>query len=110
MPLCAKLISPGCILAPPPMSATSEMVWWGERNGRVEMSVAPLSNFPAMECICVVSKLSASVSGGKIEGKRFAIILLPQPGLPTSNRLCPPAAATSKARFTAGCPFTSLKS
>ena len=67
------------------MSATSEMVWWGERNGRVEMSVAPLSNFPAMECICVVSKLSASVSGGRIEGKRFAIILLPSLDCPQAT-------------------------
>ena len=43
-------------------------------------------------------------------GRRFAIILFPHPGLPTSIILCPPAAATSKARLTFSCPLTSAKS
>ena len=39
-----------------------------------------------------------------------AIMLLPQPGLPMRIILCPPAAATSKARLTFSCPLTSAKS
>ena len=109
-PLCANDISPGCGLNPPPTSATCEMVWWGERKGRCEMSDMPLPSFPATECIWVVSRLSASDSGGSIEGRRFAIIDLPLPGGPIIMRLWPPAAATSMARFTFSCPRTSLKS
>lgn len=36
--------------------------------------------------------------------------LLPEPGEPMSNTLCPPLAAISKARFACACPFTSAKS
>ena len=64
------------------------------------MSDVPRFSFPATLCICVVSRLSESDSGGRIEGKRFAIIDLPEPGGPTIIRLWPPAAATSNARFT----------
>ncbi len=34
-PWCAIEISPGCGGAPPPHNPASEMVWCGERNGRV---------------------------------------------------------------------------
>ena len=64
------------------------------------MSDIPLPNLPAMLCICVVSRLSPNDSGGKIEGRRLAIIDLPEPGGPTIIRLCEPAAATSIARLT----------
>ena len=37
-------------------------------------------------------------------------MLLPEPGGPISSTLCPPAAATSRARFTFSWPITSLKS
>ena len=49
-------------------------------------------------------------NAGKIEEIRFAIIVLPDPGGPIIIRLCPPAAATSTARFTYSCPLTSIKS
>ena len=39
-----------------------------------------------------------------------ASIVFPEPGGPTISRLCMPAAAISKARFTLSCPLTSLKS
>ena len=55
-------------------------------------------------------KRSSSVNGGKMLGKRCANIDLPVPGGPIINRLCPPAAATSKARRALYCPLTSLKS
>ena len=110
IPLCARLISPGMGLVPPPTRATSEMVWWGLRNGRHEMSDESCDSLPAMLCICVVSKLSANDSGGSMDGNRFAIIDLPLPGGPIMMRLCPPAAATSRARLTFSCPRTSEKS
>ena len=56
------------------------------------MSEEPLGNFPATECICVVSKLSASESGGRMPGNRLAIMDLPLPGGPIRITLCPPAA------------------
>ncbi len=45
-----------------------------------------------------------------MDGKRFANIDLPLPGAPIMMALCPPAAATSRARFTFSCPLTSEKS
>ena len=45
-----------------------------------------------------------------MDGNRLAIIDFPDPGGPMSKMLCPPAHATSKARFTFSCPFTSEKS
>ena len=59
-----------------------------------------LLNFPATEWIWVVSKLSPKESGGKIDGNRLAIMDFPLPGGPIIIKLCPPAAATSKARLT----------
>jgi hypothetical protein len=42
MPLCARLASPGRGMpAPPPIRPASEMVWWGERKGRLWRSSAP---------------------------------------------------------------------
>ena len=64
---------------------------------------------PATECILVVSKLSPSERGGRMEGRRLAIIDLPLPGAPTIIKLCPPAAATSSALFTFSCPFNVCK-
>ena len=55
----------------------------------------------------VAASASAMLNGGKIDGRRFAIIDLPAPGGPTINMLCPPAHATSNARLTLSCPFTS---
>ena len=109
-PLCAKDISPGCGLKPPPTSATSLIVWCGALNGRCDISDVPRCSLPATLCICVVSKLSESDRGGNIDGRRFAIIDLPEPGGPTMMRLWPPAAATSNARFTDSWPRTSAKS
>ena len=109
-PLCARLISPGCGKLPPPTIATWEIVWCGSRNGRWEINEDPRFNCPATECILVVSKLSPSERGGRMEGRRLAIIDLPLPGAPTIIKLCPPAAATSSALFTFSCPLTSAKS
>ena len=58
----------------------------------------------------MVSKASSKLMLGSRVGKRLANMDFPDPGGPTSIMLCPPAAAISKARFTANCPLTSLKS
>ena len=79
--------SPGRALLPPPVIATCETVWWGLRKGRCEIRDVPLLSLPATECIWVVSRLSASDSGGRMLGSRFAIIDLPLPGLPIIIRL-----------------------
>ena len=54
--------------------------------------------------------VSSRVMSGRMEGKRLASMDLPLPGGPTISTLCPPAAATSRARFTFSWPFTSEKS
>ena len=48
-PLCAREISPGRGIDPPPESPGPEMVWCGERNGRVSMSAVLLGRSPATE-------------------------------------------------------------
>ena len=65
---------------------------------------------PATEWISVASIISSRLMSGRIEERRRAIIDLPEPGGPTQRMLCPPAAATSKARLTLSCPLTSAKS
>ena len=47
---------------------------------------------------------------GSMEGMLFASMVLPEPGVPTSSILCPPAAAISAARFAPYWPFMSSKS
>ena len=68
------------------------------------------SIFPATLCIFVVSKDSSKVKSGNMLGILLAIIVLPEPGVPISKQLCPPAAAISKALFIFSWPFTSEKS
>ncbi len=60
--------------------------------------------------ILVLSIASSSDIGGMMVAMRFDNIDLPEPGGPIMSRLCPPATATSIARLTWPCPFTSLKS
>ena len=65
---------------------------------------------PAADWMLRISR-NSSISGcGIMVGMRFAIIDLPDPGLPIMSRLCPPLTAISTARRTACCPFTSAKS
>ncbi len=47
----------------------------------------------------VTSNASDGASGGRSPGSRAASIDLPEPGGPTINRLCEPAAAISSARL-----------
>ena len=96
MPLCARLISPGCSCAPP-ASAAAEVVWCGARKGRESTMGRVRLVSPLTECISVVSSISSRLMSGRMETIRFASMLLPEPGGPTMRTLCPPAAATSSA-------------
>jgi hypothetical protein len=49
--------------------------------------------------ILVTAIASARLSGGRIEVRRRASIVLPVPGGPESRRLCAPAAAIVSARM-----------
>ena len=48
-PLWDRLTSPGRGMAPPPISPASEMVWCGDRNGRVAIMPSPCGMSPATE-------------------------------------------------------------
>ena len=86
-PLWAKEISPGRGTGPPPASPAVEMVWWGARKGLARSREAPSGSSPAMEWILVTSSASWKVMSGRMEGSRFASMLLPEPGGPSSNTL-----------------------
>ncbi len=109
-PLWAREISPGRGMAPPPDNPAVEMVWWGERKGLLCSRDPPASNCPAIEWIMVASRASWKAMSGRMEGSRFAIMLLPEPGEPSSRMLWLPLAAISKARLATFWPFTSAKS
>src|SRR5438552_336637 len=108
-PRWASVTSPGRIGFPPPRSAASEMEQWGARTGRLVTSGRP-SRRPATLWIIVTSIASSSASGGRIDGRRRASMVLPEPGGPMSSTLWPPAAATSRARRACACPRTSARS
>ncbi len=72
---------------PPPISPASEMVWWGERKGRVPTRPLVESSTPATLWILVVSRASSKVSGGRMVGMRLASMVLPEPGGPIIRRL-----------------------
>lgn len=67
-PLCARDTSPGVMLAPPPISPTSEMVWWGARNGRWSTMPFPRFSKPHTEWILLVSSASSGLRGGRMVG------------------------------------------
>ena len=50
------------------------------------------------------------MSGGRIEGRRWASIDFPAPGAPLISKLWPPAAATSSARLALSWPLMSRRS
>ena len=54
--------------APPPTSATSEIVWCGARNGRSVTRPDAAGSRPATEWIDVTSSASSNVSGGRTPG------------------------------------------
>ena len=68
-----------------PTNATIELLWWGARNG-ARCTIPPAGRrTPAAEwTIVACSEISGSSSGNK-PGMRWASIVLPDPGGPTSN-------------------------
>ena len=84
-------------------------MWCGARNGR-SVSSPPPPRRPAIDWMRVTSIASSGVSGGRIDGRRRASIVLPVPGGPCRSRLWPPAAATSSAAISALWPRTSARS
>ena len=108
-PRCASVASPGCGGLAPPTSPAAEIVWCGARNGRARTRPAAPRR-PATDRIRVTSIASSGASGGRIDGSRRAIIVLPVPGGPCRNRLWPPAAATSSPGISPLWPRTSASS
>ncbi len=106
IPPVASEISPGFGLLPPPVSAWTDTVWWGARNGRDPDQVALwLRQEMRSHCRSSRSRCSpATSSPGMIVGILLASMVFPAPAGPTTRRLCFPAAATSAARLRSGCP------
>ncbi len=96
-------------MEPPPRRPASDTEWCGARNGR-DVSTPRSRRRPATEWSCVASSASSRESSGRIVARRRASIVLPAPGGPTINRLCPPAAATSSALRACACPRISDRS
>ena len=94
---------------PPPSSPVIEIEWCGARNGRDRSTPRPARS-PATECSWVASSASSRDRLGRIVVMRRASIVLPAPGEPIMSTLCPPAAATSRARRAWVWPRTSRKS
>src|SRR5262245_22866167 len=82
-PLCASDTSPGLGIAPPPIKPASEIVWCGDRKGRVLINPY-FSVSPTTLWIFVDSRASSNSKGGRIVGIRFASIVFPEPGGPIS--------------------------
>ena len=99
-PPCARLTSPGRRRAFP-ISAATDALWCGARNGRERTSV-PGARSPAAEWMRVISSDSPESGGGRMPGRRRASIVLPDPGGPVIRRLWRPAAAISSARRARG--------
>ena len=95
---------------PPPMTAATDAVWCGARNGGTVTSGRPGGSRPATEWMRVTSSASAGGNRGRMPGNRRASIVFPVPGGPPSSRLCPPAAASSSARRARAWPRTSARS
>ena len=87
MPWCASDTLPGIGTWPPPISPTSEKVWWGARNGRVVTKAIRSPVRPATLWIRVVSMASARDIAGRMVVSRRASIDSPAPGGPSKRTL-----------------------
>ena len=95
---------------PPPVRAEAEQEWWGLRKGRRVSRGRSGSASPATDHTPEAARASSRLMSGRMEGRRLASMDFPAPGDPMSKRLCPPAAAISRARFTFSWPITSRRS
>src|SRR5258705_73340 len=87
-----------------------DVVWWGARKGLSRTSPCPAESRPATLHTAVISIASSRARGGRRVPRRRASMVLPAPGGPSISRLCPPAAAISRARLAQTCPRTSERS
>ena len=85
-------------------------MWCGAQYGGTVSSPVPGGSWPAMEWIEVTSSAAAVSRLGRIDGSRSASMVLPAPGGPSSDRLCPPAAQISAASRASAWPSTSARS
>ena len=74
---------------PPPTSAARDAVWCGAWNGGRRISRGTGGSVPAIECTAVTSSAAASSSGGRIDGRRWASMVLPAPGRPEQREVVP---------------------
>lgn len=109
-PLCAKLNSPGIGMPCPPPGDARRARRVVRRTHRTHLrprrTAALADNGIDAHDIHFFFRRHGRQNGSN----RFAIMLLPEPGLPDMSILCPPAAAISIARLTFSCPMTSQKS
>ncbi len=89
----ACIVSNNLRIRTPPTSAAALAEWCGARMGRWPNSLA--LNLPTSDRSAALSMASRSDIGGRMPGSRWASMLLPVPGGPTSRRLWRPAAAIS---------------
>ena len=94
-PWCAREISPGIIGVPPPIIEQAELLWWGERRGRILIEFRVLDNSLSL----VISSSSFGVGGGRRDGIALARSVLPLPGGPLKRILWWPARARTRARL-----------
>ena len=78
---------PGCGCEPPPTRPDEEIVWCGARNGPLEHEPVAAVRDRRREWMRVTSTASAAVSGGRIDGRRRASIVLPVPGGPCMQQV-----------------------
>ncbi len=110
-PRCASETAPGRAMPlPPPTSAAIELEWWGATNGGTVLSAPPAGSRPATDRMAASASASAGASRGSSPTNRWASIVLPVPGGPTSRTWWPPAAAISSACRASSCPTTSARS
>ena len=95
--------------APPPTSPAAEIVWCGARNGRRRRARRRDAGRPRCGCASPRAPRRAS-SGGRIDGSRRASIVLPEPGGPTSSRLCAAGGGDRQRLDGAAWPRTSARS
>ena len=79
-PWCARLIYPGIGIESPPTNAALDILWWRQRNGRVEIIPYLFGKVPITELILLTSKASSRVKSGIMEEILLASIVLPLPG------------------------------
>ncbi len=91
-PLCASETSPGRGIIPPPINPASRLYGAANEMGRCATNPCSESSTPRPPSDLRRLQRLFKTSGARIDGSRFASIVLPDPGGPIIKMLCPPAA------------------